>query len=139
MSTVMCSNHLAVLYRLHLARGGARVALIDADTRINAPASVTEDDRRNEHAHYERLFSGECRSFVESYYAEMVGRMKHCSYAEAAGPLLALMFLQEIVATALWKYDLDAGEDLTQFAREFDRLDVEAERMRFYNLSANKN
>jgi hypothetical protein len=114
--------------------------LIEAEVGIDARVLVTEDERRNERACYERLFSNECRAFVEVFYSDMTNRMKHGSYGEAAGPLFVLAFLQEIVATALWKYDLDVGEELTQFAREFDRLDVETERVRLYERAVrNKN
>lgn len=102
---------------------------------IDTFAPVTEDDRRNERVQYEGLFFGECRTFLESIYADAMDRMKHCSYLESDETLCVLMFLQEIVATAQWKYRVDAGEELTQFAREFDRLDVDAEKIRLYKLA----
>ena len=132
--TPMCANHLAVLYCLYLERGASRIALIEADAEIDVTVRLTEDDRINEPVHYERLFSGECLGFVVSLYAAIKNRIKSCSYEEAADPLIALAFLQEIVATALWKYGLDTSEDLAEFAREFDRLDVEAEKIRLYEL-----
>jgi hypothetical protein len=136
--TPMCANHLAVLYRLYLDRGASRIALIEEDAEIDVTVLLTEDDRRNEPVHYERLFSRECLGSVLNLYVAIKKRIKSCSYEEAADPLIALAFLQEIVATALWKYELDPSEGLTEFAREFDRLDIEAERIRLYELIAHE-
>lgn len=134
----MCKAHFAILYQLHLDQGFPRIALIEAEVAGDMRVAITDDDRRNAEIYYRQLFSEDCRSFIESTYASVMKKMSESSYSEAADPLLALAFLQEIVATALWKYGLDAGKELTKFAREFDRLDVETERMRLYELATSE-
>jgi hypothetical protein len=39
-------------------------------------------------------------------------------------------FLQQVVSTALWKYGIQIKPALESFAREFDRIDDERERLR---------
>lgn len=128
----MCVNHFTAIYRLCRNRGLSRVVLIEADVETGSFLSLTEDDRRNEKFHYERLFSEECRAFTRDLFADMSNAIRLHPYAESADMLDLLAFLQEVVATALWKYGLEADESLIRFAREFDRLDVEEERIRLW-------
>jgi len=46
-----------------------------------------------------------------------------------------LTIMQHVVAIAMWKYELTVGEPLRGFARQFDRLDVPAERRRLYDIA----
>jgi hypothetical protein len=137
MITPMCADYLDVLYRLSVDRGVARIQLFEVEICRDAFARITEDDRRNEQACYERLFSIDCRIFVESFYEQYLAKLRQCTYTEAFPILSVLIFLQEIAATALWKFNIEIGDKLTWFVREFDRLDVDVERQRLYDFAVN--
>lgn len=53
-------------------------------------------------------------------------------YSQCEKMIDMLAFMQEILAAALWKYNQKVEVDMENFAREFDRLDVEGERVRLY-------
>lgn len=42
------------------------------------------------------------------------------------------MFIQELGAKALWKYHIELDENIENFVRSFDRLDLESERKRLH-------
>ncbi|WP_353569913.1 hypothetical protein [Candidatus Albibeggiatoa sp. nov. BB20] len=46
-------------------------------------------------------------------------------------------FLQTIISTALWKYEIPIQRELEIFAREFDRIDDPAERLRIISKLKN--
>lgn len=128
----MCADLFSSLYGLQLDRGLKRSAAIETYLAIQVPRLITLDDHRNEPDTYEKLFSPECRWYVEKMYSVMMGKLKIYSYQECGESLEALAVLQEIISIALWKYRKDVGDQLERFAREFDRLDVREERRRLY-------
>jgi hypothetical protein len=93
---------------------------------------LTADERRNEPATYAALFSEECRSLPEELYEEAMRMMRGRPLGESGEALQGLAFLQEVAATALWRHRCHVGSTLVSFAREFDRLDVPAERERLH-------
>ena len=54
---------------------------------------------------------------------------------EAENELRVLAYLQNLVAVALWKHRMAPSETLEGFARQFDRLDVESETRRLYEIA----
>jgi len=96
------------------------------------PAPLSDDEKRNEPNTYAALFSDECRSEIEELYKAAMREMRGRSLSSSEDILEGLVFLQEIVATALWKHQCAVGSTLESFAREFDRLDVRAERERLH-------
>ena len=102
---------------------------------VACPAEITpvlDDEHRNEPMLYAALFSTECRPFFENVFETAMGLMRGRSFADCDDALEGLAFLQEVAATALWRYRCVIGDTLSSFAREFDRLDVPGERKRLY-------
>lgn len=61
--------------------------------------------------------------------------MSGVPYPQCGDFLDALAFIQEISATALWKYRQGVGDAVEDFVRNFDRLDVSDERIRLYDCA----
>jgi hypothetical protein len=129
----MCKKLLLTIYRLIVARTGARVAFIEQRVGFdqNGPP-LSEDDSRNEREMYVALFSDDCRPCVESLFLDMLKELEVLPYERSADVLNGLVLLQEVIARALWKHRCAVGPRLESFAREFDRLDREDERLRLY-------
>jgi hypothetical protein len=128
-----CAKHLLVVYRAYSARTGARVGFLERV--ISCPADIiqlSDDERRNVPEIYAALFSNECRLFVEELYEKAVSMMRGRPFGDCEEALECLVFLQEVAATALWAYRCPVGKTLESFARDFDRLDVPAERERLH-------
>lgn len=132
----MCLNHLPVIYRAFFERANIRIAFIERMISFEGELQpLSEDERRNERETYAALFSEECRSSVEDVYRSAMREMRGQPYALAGDVIEALVFLQETIATALWKHRCNVGKTLESFAREFDRLDVRDERKRLHAVA----
>ena len=129
----MCSESLLTLYELFVQRTGLRAQFIErCFDRPPEPALLSEDAKRNESSTYGAMFCGECRSFLEKLYSDALKELSGLAWDRCEDVLNGLAFIQEVAATALWKYRCDVGPTLESFAREFDRLDLPAERHRLY-------
>jgi hypothetical protein len=129
----MCKNLMLTIYRLMLTRSSARAALIEERLGFDRNAApLSEDDSRNERDIYISLFSEDCRPFVEGLVLDMSKELSALPYERSADVLSSLALVQEMIATALWKYKCAVGPRLESFAREFDRLDRDEERLRLY-------
>ena len=128
-----CKPCLSAIYRAYRIRTAARIAFIDEwlGAEVEAPEPII-DDRRNEAALYAALFSNGCCAEIEDCFREAMRRMRGKSFSESEDDLNALAFLQDVVAAAMWKHRCDTGDMLETFAREFDRLDVEVERIKLH-------
>lgn len=131
----MCTEILTTIYRARVVRGSTRVPLLEKILRLEMDVALSADDLRNEKINFERLFHGECKAFVGGLYRDTMSRMPGKSYEESEDELCLLAYLQDLVAVALWKHNLEPGDTLEGFARQFDRLDIEAERRRLYELA----
>jgi hypothetical protein len=132
----MCRRYLLDIYRAFYERGRVRICTVERWVALEGDLRpLSEDERRNERETYADLFSDECRADVEFLYQTAMREMRGKPYELSGGVLEALDFLQQVVATALWKYRSSVGETLESFAREFDRLDVEDERRRLHALA----
>ena len=131
----MCTETLTIIYRSRAARGCARAQQLEELLGLEEDAPASEDDLRNESRNFHRLFSGECKGFVDGLYRDAMSRLSEKQYGEAEDELRVLAYLQDLVAAALWKHGLEPGETLEGFARQFDRLDVESERRRLHDLA----
>ena len=129
LENAKCSDTCAIVYQGTLTSSRRRAAFLE---RRLTPASLTfevsEDVRRNLPVVYERLFSSRCRAFLDRLYDDAMEAMRGVPIQQCAQAIEALAVVQEIVAVALWKYNLAATPSLEQFARTFDRLDDEGER-----------
>jgi hypothetical protein len=129
----------SLIYRLFLWRGGQRINSIEQQIGFSGATDVSNDDKRNVESSYEELFGGDGRLGVERFYRSQIAALKGVQFDQCADVLAALAFLQEVVATALWKYGLDVGDSLDAFARGFDRLDLTEERRRLHELAQREN
>ena len=126
-------DDLLLIYRDYVVRTGARAASIEQVLSSPSPlAALGEDDRRNISVAFQSVFSRESRSFIEKLYTDAMAKMRGQARSASDDSLDGLAFLQEVVATAMWKYRCDVGDELATFARDFDRLDVPSERDRLY-------
>lgn len=130
---ITCKQHMSLLYRAFVARTQMRIVFLE---QYIAPQDVrsdlTIDEKRNEPKIYRDLFSSECRIEVERCYLDALLSIRGRTFVQSDDVVNALVFLQGIVATALWKYRCDVGETLEAFARKYDRLDVSAEKRRLH-------
>lgn len=132
----MCRKHLLLLYRAFFARTCRRVAFIEQWLSFQGePPPLSLDETRNEREAYAALFSDKCRAELELLHQAAMREMRGKSYGHSGDVLEALTFLQEIVATGLWKHQCVVGVILEAFAREFDRLDVPDERKRLHGVA----
>lgn len=72
------------------------------------------------------------RDELLSLYRGTKDVMRAKPFESCAADLEFVVFLQFVVARALWHYKSDVGDELEYFGRQFDRLDVLSERERFY-------
>jgi hypothetical protein len=131
-----CKTELLAVYRIFFDRYRTRIAFIERWMSFQGELKpLLEDEQRNERQIYTDLFSGECRSCIEELYRTAMQEMRGQPYSVSGDVLEALAFLQEVVATGMWKHRCNVGEMLESFAREFDRLDVSEERKRLHDLA----
>jgi hypothetical protein len=123
---------LRKIYALYLADGWTRVPVIEQRLDIIRPDDLSIDDRRNARDYYYRLVSNYSTELHALFHC-LLDDMRSLSFRHASGLVDALMFMQNIFATALWRYELVIGEELETFTRCFDRLDVTSERRRLYD------
>jgi len=84
---------------------------------------------------YEELFSLECKGYVLDLLEKLMAEMKVLRFEESGEVLDGLEFVQNVGATALWKFNRSLDSEVESFVREFDRLDVIEERERLYSLA----
>lgn len=129
----MFNQILLLVYRLFLSEGrGKRINWIEQYLGFNGSVGLSADDRRNEPSAYEAIFSEEHRAKLEQLQLKLLNEMNGVPYQQCGDVLEALAFIQEISATALWKYHQSVGAMTEEFVRDFDRLDVSDERVRLY-------
>lgn len=126
---------LHLIYCMFLNRGGKRICCIEKIFKFEEVTVVPTDGWRNESELYSSLFTGESRLELETLYLELLRDMRNVPYEQCEDLLEALTFLQQMLATAMWKYHHDVGWKMEAFTRDFDRLDVESERMRLYQYA----
>lgn len=122
---------LRKVYALYLADGGTRVPVMEQYLDIVIPDVPSVDDHRNASDFYRQLVESQPKALDEAF-RRLLSDMHGLPYEHSAGLLDALRFLQNILAIALWKYQLPVSEELERFARAFDRLDVAHVRRRLY-------
>jgi hypothetical protein len=128
----MFRENLFLIYRLFLDEGRQRVDWIEQYLNIDGDIGLSLDDRRNAPSAYKDIFSSKHQSIIEEIYLNLLSEMNGMSYNKCDDILKALSFIQEISATALWKYHQSLGVRIEKFVRDFDRLDAPSERIRLY-------
>jgi hypothetical protein len=81
---------------------------------------------------YKLIFSTAHRLKIERLYKALMNSMRTVAYENCEDTIKALSFIQEMAATAIWKYDCRIGKLLERFITEFDRLDLGSEQLRLY-------
>ncbi|MGQ0595704.1 hypothetical protein [Aquabacterium sp.] len=128
----MFKNLIAGVYLRSLRHGARRIDSIEQYLGVAIDQVDAGQLQVGIDAAYSDLFNGVGRVEVEGLYDELRGALIGKSFEQCADILDGLSFLQELVAMALWKYQVDVGERLEGFARNFDRLDVQDERRRLH-------
>lgn len=128
----MFNKILLLSYRLFLGEGGRRVNWMEQRFGFDVEIALSSDDRRNEPETYAALFSQNNKINIEELYVELLDEMNGIPYHKCGDILDMLTFIQEISATALWRYHQGVGTVIEKFVRDFDRLDVPDERVRLY-------
>jgi hypothetical protein len=135
----MCVELLLIIYKLFLERTSMRVAFIERHLATPIESThISADERRNLPGVYEAMFSADCRPYVEKLYADAMKELGRLPYDRSEETLDGLMFIQEVIATALWKYRCDVGQTLESFARQYDRLDLPLERQRLHDQAQDR-
>lgn len=130
---ILCKEKLAILYRAFLVRPRKRVAFIEDWLRgCDVQSKPTLDEQRNAPDAFRALFCDECLSELESLYRAAILNIRGRAFESCSDGMKALEFLQDIVATALWRHRCAVGATLEDFARDFDRLDVPDEMRRLH-------
>ena len=128
----MFNQILLLVYRLFLREGKRKIDWMERYLGYDGRAALSSDDMKNESSAYDEIFSEEHRPKLEQLYLGLLNEMNGVPYQQCGDMLEALTFIQEISATALWKYSRNVGVVIEEFVRDFDRLDVPDERVRLY-------
>lgn len=131
----MCKETLLRIYEMSVVTGEARSQVLEQAIGEPHLELITIDDERNEPEMYARLFGDQCRATVDTVRLSLLRNMKGLTFEQARDHIQGLSFLQLVGAKALWKYRQDVGVAVEEFVREFDRLDVESERVRLHDLA----
>lgn len=131
----MCKDTLLRIYEFAQKAGSVKSQVLERFLGGRHSAAITIDDERNEPEMYAHLFGGECQPIMEALLRDLMRDMKGMAFEQAHDQIRALSFLQFVAARGLWKYRQNVGSILEEFVREFDRLDVESERMRLHEYA----
>lgn len=132
----MCELNLQNIYFLLVRQRGGRLSVLESFINyVDGSLVFSKDFLRNEPAMYEELFSPSCKGYVLDLLKNLMAEMKALKLEESGEVLDGLKFVQNVGATALWKFNCDLASEVEGFVREFDRLDVVEERERLYLLA----
>ncbi|MEE4755471.1 hypothetical protein V2K79_25810 [Pseudomonas alliivorans] len=132
----MCEITMQIIYLLFVRKNERRLSVLEAWINyIDGDLVFSEDFLRNEPEMYEELFSLKCKGYVLGLLEKLMAEMKGLRFEESERVLDGLEFVQNVGATALWKFNCNLDAELRSFVREFDRLDSVEERKRLYSLA----
>lgn len=128
-----CVETVAIIYRDWFESTRVRIAAVERLLdQEREPLGLTIDERRNMRSSYSLLFSEACRKEFGDMYEHLLAQLRGGQYPESADCVMGLRFVQEVVAAAMWRFNMPVGGSLEQFAREFDRLDEPGECRRLH-------
>ncbi len=129
-----CRQLISVLHRMFRVRTGIHSQLAEEWMQGHDTQSpLKRDEECSESAVYHELLSPPCSAEVEAMYRAAMTQLRMATLEQSADALNALMFLQEVVATALWKFNCAVSKELEGFARSYDRLDTHEDRKRLHS------
>ena len=134
----MFNKLLLLVYKLFLDEGGQRLNWMEQHFCSDVEIALSSDERMNKPETYASLFSQSNQIKLEELYVELLDEINGMPFQQCGEILDMLTFIQEVSATALWKYHQRVGAVIENFVRDFDRLDVLDERVRLYK-NAQKN
>lgn len=132
----MCEMTLQAIYFLFVHVSGRRLTALESYINYVDGEMVFSDDLlRNEPDMYGDLFSSGCKGYLHDLFGELLAELKLLRFEESEAVLDGLEFVQNVGATALWKFNCNLSPDMEDFVRGFDRLDTVEDRKRLYLLA----
>ena len=126
-----CGLHFAAIYNFYLDRGFEACASLECYLYSGSPP----DGAYSEAECYNLLFGSSCQDYVYDVYCDLLKELKNDPKGEMSELLDALSCLQTICSIALWTFRCNLRPELDYFTREFDRLDMQSERLRLLKFS----
>ena len=134
-------NCNAALMRIYLRYANSPIShgnIPHLDAEIFRLQSISPRDVTlgpEERLDYESIFNPLCSAMLNGWMDENLEKLTHRPYSECYDAILRLGFIQTVFAIALFKYRIPISKRFERFGREFERLDVEGERKRLYDLA----
>ena len=130
----MCFELIRKLYQQSVDQGMGPAPPLDymlngAEVHSEVPVDYAEEYL------YKDLFDEACREALDHVYAELIFQLKKRTKDDISDLISALSFVQLVAARAMWKYNLQISSAMENFARDFERLDVDSECERLYYLA----
>lgn len=111
------------VYENYISQGGEKSLLVEKYiNHIDIKFYKSEDLLQN-------LFGG---NHIKLLFNEALRIISKENFENSIDAINCLKFIQDIGSMAMWKYNIKVDNDLEDFIRDFDRLDVEFERKRLY-------
>jgi len=127
-------NSLAKIYRIYARNGGGTSAFLDdLFKHFLSTTLLSKDDERNTDSLYRNVFKEDSGCSFLLVFRRVVKALAESPRDSAEDLLVAMIFFQYVIATGLWRHRLTIQVQLSEFAREFDRLDVATERDRLFS------
>ncbi|HEX9983220.1 MAG TPA: hypothetical protein VGF69_08150 [Thermoanaerobaculia bacterium] len=121
------------IYDLSIHNLDERLPVIERFLGIDGPSSVSIDDQRNGLYYYSGLAANSA-PILDECLGRLVAELVTVPYDDAGEIFAGLGFLKSVAAQAMWRYCLGISRPMEDFTRDFDRLDVDEERRRLYEL-----
>jgi hypothetical protein len=131
----MCEENLRVMYRIYLHAGNQPSQCLSDRFGFNQAQPVSEDDLRNVEQVFRGAFGAKCRPHFQQLLCQVLEDLGRQPFRDDSDAYSSLAFLQYAVVTAQWKYQCDVGGELSEFACDYDRMDVASERRRLFELA----
>lgn len=129
----MCRRSIFLAYQKFVTRTSSRIPKLEQYMRAHDIAlDDFSDESINDLDLCHAIFSPDCRCELENIFRTSLNEIQTASFSGSEDDVLLLVFIQDLAARGLWKYHLDVGDLLDNFAREFDRLDVPSEQARLF-------
>jgi hypothetical protein len=120
---ITCREALQLIYSSFCESGYKRVIRFESDQKIEFKA-LSEDDKRNEPYHFQVLFSGTCIDYLQGLNAKYGLALAQLSFEQSQDVIECLELLQSIIASAYDRFRFEMPDELINFIRRYERLDV---------------
>lgn len=131
--TPQCNDILCMLYSFYCSGGWPRVDLFESISNCTPDVErLTADDHMNWREISAKFHSDECATFFCEIYNESRLIMSQTEYRYCDKVFDCIEFILNMAANAS-SHGLTVSDRLETDWREYDRLDVPEERLRYYN------